>query len=141
MICELCEKRGKTWDGDDPRCAFQPEQFSTANWNCATLNTLRDIAEKEQRDDRIFRTYHLRHCDHSFAALPFTDRNGVERFIALSWYKSRGRTGQAWVFTEDDPPVPLTYEAAMDCIQNYQKKPNARVQRVAAEPGAMEENI
>lgn len=122
MICELCKNRGKTWNGDDPKCAFQVDQFSTANWMCATMNVLRDLADKNQGDVGEFGTYKLRHCDHSFAALPFTDRDGVERFIVLSWYKSRGRTGQAWVFTENDPPVPLTYEAAIDCIRDYSKE-------------------
>lgn len=121
MACELCEKRGKPWEGSDPKCGFPDGQFSTNNWNCATLNTLRHLAEEHRAEGEDFGTYRYRHCDVSFAALPFTDSEGSERFIALSWYKDRGRTGQAWVFQEDDPPQPLSLAQAMDCIRDYEK--------------------
>ena len=42
--CPLCKKRGKTWEGDDPVCALKNGKFSDDNWNCATMNKLREIA-------------------------------------------------------------------------------------------------
>ena len=82
--CPECKKRGKTWRGSDPRCAFQSETFSSDNYQCATMNILRDLCE----ESRIWNEDS--HC----AAIPF-GVNGF--FLVLSWYKSRGRTDGAWV--------------------------------------------
>jgi len=46
MACRLCEQRGKTWEGSDPKCAFESYGFSHDNWNCATMNRLREIAKR-----------------------------------------------------------------------------------------------
>lgn len=42
--CPRCQERGKTWHGEDPRCGFPDGGvFSPDNWNCATLNRLREL--------------------------------------------------------------------------------------------------
>jgi hypothetical protein len=56
MACKLCNERGKTWNGDDPVCAFENGVFSNDNWNCATMNKLRNISEeldKSMRHDNV----------------------------------------------------------------------------------------
>lgn len=47
MTCKACEKRGKTWEGDDPRCAFEDREFDD-NWKCATVGLIRDICYEGQ---------------------------------------------------------------------------------------------
>jgi len=45
--CPRCQERVKDWEGDDPKCGFDENgNFLENNWNCATLNALR-----EQTDD------------------------------------------------------------------------------------------
>lgn len=46
----MCEKRGKTWNGADPKCGFRANgRFTPDNWNCATLNSLRTAIEDHER--------------------------------------------------------------------------------------------
>ena len=82
MICDRCEKRVKDWKGDDPRCAFTRGQFDSDNWNCATMNDLRELV----RDRAVYSE------DNNCAVLPYEGY-----FIIISWYKSRGCTNFAAV--------------------------------------------
>jgi hypothetical protein len=69
----------KDWSGDDPKCGFDENgNFLERNWNCATLNDLRDIAEEK----KVW-------CDDNYMAIVsrFDVGHGV-----LSWYKHRGQT-------------------------------------------------
>lgn len=85
--CPMCRARGKTWEGEDPRCAFnEAGEFQADNWNCATMNALRDIAEESA----------VGSVDHAVAAIP-VDYDGVDdpcavTHVALNWYKHRGAT-------------------------------------------------
>lgn len=77
--CPRCTERGKTWNGDDPVCGFHEDgSLNENNWNCATLNALREMGEP----NRVW-------CDDSNMTI-------VQRFDVghgiLSWYKDRGRT-------------------------------------------------
>ncbi len=75
--CQMCWELGKTWEGDDPKCAFASGAFSSDNWNCATMNALRDLAEQaSSRSD-----------EERCGVVPLHDGS----FIVLGWYKSRGR--------------------------------------------------
>lgn len=109
-MCMACEKRGKTWNGDDPKCGFTNDgAFDSGNWNCATLNLLRSIAEE------INQIQYLE--DTSLATIPIRDG---KRFgwIVLSWYKSRGRTSSArFIFDKTD--IPLTLEIAQEALVQY----------------------
>ena len=88
MTCPRCLARGKTWEGDDPRCAFEMSTFSSDNWNCATMNDLRhELKEK-------ILLHH--HCgDTNFLILDNEDCGIAE----ITWYKSRGRTDSFTIFT------------------------------------------
>jgi len=97
MVCKLCQERGKTWEGDDPKCAFESGVFDPHNWNCATMNALREKAEE----------YELMYRDDmgagSIGVIPF--KFG---YIVVTWYKNRGRTGNALIMYTDEKERPLT---------------------------------
>lgn len=106
MTCLLCLSRGKNWNGDDPKCAFENGVFNPDNWNCATMNELREIAEKvglTRRNDLD---------SASFGAVPFE-----EGYIVMTWYKNRGTTGNAQVMWDGEPTHPLTEKVALEAIQ------------------------
>jgi len=103
--CPACKKRGKTWMGEDPDCAFMTGEFDPDNWNCATMNALRSLEEIPQA---------RRWCcdDQSLLVFPLEGE-----FIILSWYKNRGRTDGAWMLYSD-LIEPLSLEAAERFLQN-----------------------
>lgn len=88
--CPRCLARGKTWTGSNPICGFTERgRFKTDNWNCATLNDLRDLVEPSQiwsEDDYV-------------AAIP--RGRGEPGFLVLCWYKRRGRTDRAFLLSSD----------------------------------------
>lgn len=96
--CPRCQKRGKTWNGSDPVCAFINGQFSRNNWNCATMNEIRERADGKYCDD------------HYMALLPWEDSGGL--YILLGWYKRRGRTDLAQVVDIEGVAVNLSLEQA-----------------------------
>jgi hypothetical protein len=78
--CPRCQERVKDWEGDDPKCGFDENgNFLENNWNCATLNALRERAEENtvwsnnQQNVSVIQTYDVGHA-------------------ILSWYKWRGQT-------------------------------------------------
>ncbi|EMT54781.1 hypothetical protein I532_04215 [Brevibacillus borstelensis AK1] len=117
MPCKLCVERGKPWSGDDPRCAFERETFSPDNWNCATMNALRNIAEAQghtHRDD-------MGPCSIGFVPFEGDDAG----YIVMTWYKNRGRTGNAVVMRDSEIRT-FTYQDARDALAH-----NARVMEEA----------
>lgn len=113
MPCKMCAERGKTWNGDDPKCAFENGTFNSDNWNCATMNALRERARElgtDFRDDMEAG---------SIGYVPYADLEGDEYggYIVLTWYKDRGRTYGAVVLFEDEPPCPLTEERALKALE------------------------
>ena len=78
-ICPRCAARGKTWVGSDPKCAFESGVFSADNWNCATINELRNLG-----DDSPVR-YAL-----DYKAVMFVRSDGYGH-VVLAWYKDRGK--------------------------------------------------
>ena len=82
-----------------PKCGFLANgTFTAANWNCATLNALRAVAE---------RVYGV---DESIGVVRCPDLFGG--FVVLTWYKDRGATSNA-VWMGDSPiTLPLTLDIA-----------------------------
>jgi hypothetical protein len=107
MPCKLCLERGKTWDGDDPRCAFETGVFSPNNWNCATMNRLRQISR-----DKIGSYYRDDMAAASIGYVPFEDG-----YVVMTWYKDRGRTGNAFIAYDDEPIRELTEADALLAIE------------------------
>ena len=135
--CTACLLRGKTWKGSDPACAFDHAGlFQTDNWNCATMNNLRTLAETLQETDAGgYRRWGP--TDASLCVIPIPDdtcypegvsypdpdwpegRDFAAGFIVLSFYKNRGRTAQAWVMWDDFPVRPLTLHDAEATLRAY----------------------
>ena len=94
--CPRCAAGGHPWS---PKCGFLANGvFTDDNWNCATLNALRDVVE---------RTYGF---DESIGVVRCDEETGG--FVVLTWYKDRGATSNAlWV---GDSPItlPLTLDIA-----------------------------
>jgi hypothetical protein len=72
------------------------------------MNALRDIAE-----DNNFITYYE---DSKCGVVPFESDN-LSGFIVMTWYKSRGETGNAVYMFDDDPIQELTEEIALLAIK------------------------
>lgn len=92
--CARCKIRGKPVSfGSEPECAFPEGVFSKSNWQCATMNELRN---KVEDGDEYLTLGSLRVNDQSAALL--ADDSG--QYIVMSWYKNRGRTEGAWLMSE-----------------------------------------
>jgi len=90
MKCKLCQTTPKDWDGDDRVCAFPDGIFSDDNWNCATANKLRDLAEN----------YRVYGDDQSIAVIPIPKMKEYNSgWLVLNWYKNRGCTSIAQVIS------------------------------------------
>jgi hypothetical protein len=101
MKCKACKKRGQTWNGSPPVCAF--ENFDQ-NWNCATLNAIREIAYEGQVPMPAGVDY--QYCDDQKYSTIFVDHIDEVPGLALwvSWYKSRGGTDAVWLLNYDGKP-------------------------------------
>ncbi|MBS2764183.1 hypothetical protein [Bacillus licheniformis] len=116
MACRLCKERGKTWEGDDPVCAFEKGVFSPENWNCATMSKLRRLSEGLGNSDRDDDS-----CG-SIGYVPLSDNyapatyEGYGGYIVMMWYKERGRVGHA-LFMTDEGAEPLTLQHAEIAIK------------------------
>jgi hypothetical protein len=86
--------------------------FDENNWNCATMNALRDIAEKhgyKQRDDD---------CCIGVVLIPRAAEGAQSGHIVMTWYKERGKTSRAIVMY-DDSIQPLLRETAESVVWAY----------------------
>lgn len=106
--------------GSDPQCAFATGTFAPKNWNCATANALRDLCGDAWDDNQIPGAFHWRddNAGASFGAfwVPEHPHDGGGFYVAMSWYKNRGATGQIWMFNDDMEPHPLTLQEAEEAI-------------------------
>lgn len=109
-MCPRCSAQGQPAHTVSPvRCGFPGHAgFTVNNWQCATLNRLRELAEST----RVYGT------DES-AALLLCDPEWDGGFIALNWYKNRGTTSGAVWLRDDAPAVPLPFAVAERTIQFY----------------------
>lgn len=105
MPCQACITRGKTWQGSDPKCAFENATFSADNWNCATVSLIRNLATRA--DLYPSRVHHVV-CDseEQYSAMDVSDVKMLDDALTLwvQWYKNRGRTQAMWLLFEKDPP-------------------------------------
>lgn len=113
--CPLCQQRGKYWTGDDPVCAFTNFRFSFDNWNCATMNKLREIAHKlglVWRDDL---------GAGSFGAVPFEGPE-YQGYIVMTWYKEQGTVNNAILICDDEPVREINLQIAEEAIQYWEER-------------------
>lgn len=74
------------------------------------MNKLREIA-----DDLGLR-YRNDLDSASFGAVPFE-----AGYIVMTWYKERGKTGNALIMRDDEPIKYLTEKSALKAINHYRK--------------------
>ena len=116
MTCKACMKRGKTWQGDDPRCAFDERgNFTQDNWNCATINKLRELTRLacggfDYRDDDSAGTVYV---------LQIPEIDEAQGYVIMTGYKNRGAIGNALIVFDGSEAKPLTLEAAEAIINAY----------------------
>lgn len=98
--CSRCAARGKTWNGGDPECGFTEDgTFKVDNWNCASLNDLRQWIYTGV----VSNTIHTYREDYSYVVIDIEDVEPVEgRYLHLSWYKSRGKTDNIMIVDTDN---------------------------------------
>lgn len=111
--CKMCEMRGQTWEGSAPKCAFPYGTFMAENWNCATMNALREIVEDGERGLVNWE-------DENCAAIPYEGETS-QGFIVMTWYKRRGQTGRAMLMCDDSAPIPITEEMALEAIAYHRR--------------------
>ena len=110
-MCKQCELRGKTWNGDEPQCGFVDGVFTSDNWMCATLLGLRHIAEDNDCVHRVE--------DDNIGVIPvscYINDVSYVGFIVLVWYKSRGKTSNAYYMRDGYEPTELTLELAEEIL-------------------------
>jgi len=108
MPCKMCIERGQTWNGSVPHCGFDAGTFSRENWNCATINALRDIAGNTKQYDE----------DQYYAFVRCAEFGD---FLYLSWYKNRGRTEHMWIVTYDEAPRLPTEQDCLKAIEQNKR--------------------
>lgn len=137
MPCKMCIERGRPAHYDsEPECAFESGEFSSENWNCATVNKIRCFIAYEPAQDKYNESRLMRKNDQTYVLLwipPHPDdvpdgyKVGPWRgggCIAMSWEKDRGqcqamirldpRDGGTW----DKAALPLTFGEAEAAIEN-----------------------
>lgn len=126
MVCQACEKRGKTWQGSDPKCAFDAGEFTPDNWNCATLNELREhlfygqstVDYRCHDDDQHVATVAL---DWDSECESESKLVRSARSLWVSWYKSRGRTESIWLLGECGLPFRPTEDEVLAVIKQLRE--------------------
>lgn len=122
MTCKRCQKRTKDWHGDDPRCAFETGVYSLDNWNCATVNRIRKICYEGQE---LLPGVAYQYCDdQKYATLEVYMAGEVNDVLEgalclwVTWYKSRGATGDMWLLYDGGEPTRPT-EEQLNVIADY----------------------
>jgi hypothetical protein len=124
MPCKMCSERGQTWRGSPPRCGFGEDgKMVEENWNCATINAIRDICYEGQNDMPPGVDY--RYCDdQKYATIDLHRMDGLDdRPLAMwvTWYKSRGETEGVWLMFDDQPPRRPTEAECLSIIDHYSR--------------------
>lgn len=115
--CIMCRKRVKDWAGDDPVCFFADAE---RNWNCATINALRDIVYDGQQ--RMPDGVDYRYCeDQKYATVRVDDIDGLDGALTMwvTWYKNRGKTDGVWLLFSDIPPRAPTEDEVRRVVSHY----------------------
>ena len=117
-MCDACDSRGKTWNGSNPKCAFTNGAFGE-NWNCATVNMIRDICYECQNSKTGI---DYQYCDDdNYATIKIDDIDIDGRPLALwvSWHKRRGATQAMWLLFDSEPPRAPTEKECLLIVDYY----------------------
>ena len=121
-VCKACQERVWEFNGDKPRCGFSEGPFNPDNWNCATLNALRDLVDESQHPMPDGVDY--RYCsDQKYATVHIDDveLNGDWLGLALwvSWYKNRGTTEAVWILDHSGVPRQPSEAEVLAILESY----------------------
>jgi hypothetical protein len=127
VACEECERPGaKDWEGEDATCAFDSMgEFVSGNWMCGAMRLLRLAAYRgqgqgSQEDGAAFYFRDDRGPASSIGVVHVPEDEAEEKggfWVVMSFYKDRGRTSRAYVFSDDSVPLPLNEELAKEAIK------------------------
>lgn len=122
MPCKMCLNRKQDWTGDKPKCYFDNP---SNNWNCATVNAIRDICYEGQQ--QIPKGVDYQYCgDRKYATICLDEIGYGDSPIGLalwvSWYKSRGRTDAMWILDECDTPRSPSEGELLAIIEHYENQ-------------------
>ena len=88
-------------------CAFEFSSFfEEENWNCQTMNELRDMLDYKDRNGDV-----------SIGIVRIPEQAGEYGHLVLLWYKERGNTSNAYILCEDEKIRPLTLDVAERIIK------------------------
>ena len=98
------------------RCAFEGSERFGENWNCETMIKLRGLTG-EDYEEKQHPAFHyrddMRCASIGVLAIPESDDENIQQgYLIMTWYKSRGETGQAIVMWDDNEPQLLTKQTA-----------------------------
>lgn len=119
--CPRCVARGKTWEGDDPACAFESGTFSPSNWACATALAIRDLLAPDCEPSAGVAFVFSEEQKAALVPLELEREGGL--FLLASWYKSRGRTDVLAIVgdADSDSVVPLALAEAEEVIAHLER--------------------
>lgn len=117
MKCKNCIEAGQPECFASPRkCAFESGVFSSDNWNCDTMNRLRNIVynngEVCGRSSRMFWRCRDDNASASIGVIRIPENDTISGYLVMTWYKGRGRTGMAVTVEDGKAPELLTLEQA-----------------------------
>ena len=120
MPCKLCRKQLKDWPyPDKPVCYFDDP---SSNWNCATVNEIREICYGGQE---LPHGVDYQYCeDQKYATIKIDEiefDDGCWLALWVSWYKNRGGTDALWMLSNDGPPKQPTEKDLLAIIAFYKK--------------------
>lgn len=96
--CKLCSEQPLVDYGEPRRCAFMSGVFSSDNWNCLTLNGIRNKLNHGRFDDDEW----LASTYVDFVADPDSGEQIANGYLVLQGYKNRGRVQSAAFFATDE---------------------------------------
>lgn len=103
MKCKRCLKKKKEWSSTSSpiKCAFENWYFSSNNWNCWTMDILREKAEENR----------VHNDDRNASLIPYE-----YWYLYLEWYKDRGATDR--LIDMDNVGEEVTLELINEIIWN-----------------------
>jgi hypothetical protein len=137
MKCKLCQKFYKKYplvtneDGDEMHkinknsfmspivCYFKNSEH---NWNCGTINLIRDLCYEEQTKLPLGINY--TYCeDQKYATINIDDIEEVEGLaLWITWYKNRGGTDALWILDSHKSPRKPTEKEILSIVKHYKNE-------------------
>jgi hypothetical protein len=102
------------------QCAFETEIFSKDNWNCCTLDLIRDLCYEGQK---LHPYINYQYCeDQKYAIFNISYLDEIDGdALWISWYKNRGKTDSIWILDSYNiPRLPTEEECIL--ISKYFKR-------------------